>query len=808
MALSYTSRGPGYGVISTPMGDMFATPEQAASFGIAPPQIDEPTLDPGLGMPPPMEQPAPTLPPPPEPEPQQPIVTPPPPLPVTGQPFARVPQQAAPTEQAPPLPASTNATPAANAPEQAHRPRNLSTLGYGDVLDEQQGAIEEQAQAGADMAEAQAAGADRQALALEQRNAAIAAKEQEFAQQQAADQAKIAQTAATYEAKVKEFAEAKVDRSQYRVSPLAAIGVLISGIGSSIKRQGDKNPALDLLMRQIDDYVEDGYRKKAALGQDAAMVKDHLGMLQGAAANTIAQKQLAIAGLTEKAARDLEAIGAKQTGIEKRTAILGLAADARMAGAQALGQAVQLQHGEDQAARQLAEQTRARKAQIGLGYAQLRENARQADMDYGAKMAQRSATIAAAQTEADKALAQKEVADLKMRTVGPDGQATEATYRAKNEKNGDEVAQMHASVKTLDALMAEAERIRDNYPTFAALRKSDEYQKLMANVSAAGIAWAKANQMGAWDNGTARAVLGAQGGDPMREGYLTDTIGRYLQGDAKVGLEQFRKNTVAKFNDFASSVRDPRGGDYVPIEPAIAIFDRADRSKVDEQLDAIRKAKTPEQIRADAAPNKFERGAGYVFNVLDKPGERLRTGDELDAETAASRASESSGRVTQEQAKRIDGLVTQARSGGKGSTEALKGLEALAVDDEKKRPGLSSYALEKLAEIGEEGALSRVEAAYIAAAPKTEGDKEAARAAVRFARENVASIKAAQGFQAPPSIDALATAAAAGDKAATSTLLQMASGKQALNGPPITADQRLRANAALAATFGKRKAGR
>ena len=78
------------------------------------------------------------------------------------------------------------------------------------------------------------------------------------------------------------------------------IGVALSGIGSAYKGQGDKNPALDLLMRQIDQYVEDGYRAKAALGQEAGMYKDRLGQLQDQATNTVAQKQLAVAGIAAR----------------------------------------------------------------------------------------------------------------------------------------------------------------------------------------------------------------------------------------------------------------------------------------------------------------------------------------------------------------------------------------------------------------------------------------------------------------------------------------------------------------------------
>ena len=149
--------------------------------------------------------------------------------------------------------------------------------------------------------------------------------------------------------------------------------------------------------------------------------------------------------------------------------------------------------------------------------------------------------------------------------------------------------------------------------------------------------------MGAWDSGTAEAVLGAQGGDPMREGYLADTIGRYLQDPASVGLEQFRKNTIDNFNKYAESVRDPRGGDFVRIEPQPVNFgEQAVRSRLDEQVDAIRKDKTPDEIRRSAA-------AGWSTRL---PGDRMQR-----AEEAAQRASDATGTISRKQEALIGDLA-------------------------------------------------------------------------------------------------------------------------------------------------------
>lgn len=271
-------------------------------------------------------------------------------------------------------------TPPSEAP-----PIDLSKATLGDVLKVQTGALGEQAKADQGVLDVQAGGLAEQQRLQNERNAAVEAEKAKFVAQEKADQENIKRTQALYEQKVQEFADKKVDRSLHLgmgKSILMALSVAMSGLGSVLKHQGDKNPALDLLMAQIQQHVDDQWKAKEDLGKQAGMARDQLSMFRDAASNTQASKNLAVAGLLEKSSRDIEAMMSGVASAEKKAAGMQVAAGARVAAGNLIAQTVQAKHAEDQQKRAFDEQVREHKAQVGLGYANLNQSRALSDRAY------------------------------------------------------------------------------------------------------------------------------------------------------------------------------------------------------------------------------------------------------------------------------------------------------------------------------------------------------------------------------------------------------------------------------------------
>jgi hypothetical protein len=764
----YTPLAPGYGTIPGPGGDLLVSPEDARRLGFEPPTFappESPVPDGALAMPPP------------DPMGAAPAIAPSAPVSLAPTPAD---EPAAPAPVDPYLKAAAP-TPAPAASPDAPVP-DLSKTTYADVLGEQRAAMGAQVKAAATTAELQAQQAEQEAKAIEDRNAAIAAKEDEFKAREADDQKRIADTTALYEAKVKEFADAKVDRNKYKVSPMAAIGVALSGLGSAIKGQGDKNPALDLLMRQIDQYVEDGYRAKAALGQEAGMLKDRLGVLQDTAQNTLASKSLAVAGVTARTAREVEAIAAKMQPGLKRDAVNAFAADVQAKGAEALGQAVQLQHAEDaqRLAREQAE--RESRRQAAQRAADRAENARQFDLTLAQNIADKEATreaaMKAATNAADLAIAEREIPDLK----AADG----SMYQARNKEEAAKIAKSFAATQTINDRISELMRMKAQYGDKAKAMKSAEWQKMQANVADIQNSLRTAFEMGTLDKGSLEQMGKLMGGDPMRDGAAEALLGNLWQDSANNGLQQLRKNVIDRFNTTAETMRYSRGPKFQRWEPPREP-DKATTDRIDTLAKDIQGEKTPDQIIAGAKPGAFWSAAGKVVGDGESFGGRRVTNQERGAIAKVQEVGEGGlNRVTKTQRAALDELATAAKTDKPEAARAKQTLIGLATGP---REDVAAAALETLANLGDEQALASVAEARAGAAKggkaPVAGARElsaqeaaaAERAAVAATAKAAATQKAIAAGTSPLTL--LADRARAGDKAAIAGLEKLSRGGDA-----------------------------
>jgi hypothetical protein len=115
-------------------------------------------------------------------------------------------------------------------------------------------------------------------------------------------------------------------------SILLAISVAIAGFGSALKGQGDKNPALDIVMRAIDKHVEDQWAHKKELWQQADRIAKGMGEFDD---KTLVNTKIKEAFKAEKliqASKEMERI-AKDLPAAKRAAALEQAAALKQAGA-------------------------------------------------------------------------------------------------------------------------------------------------------------------------------------------------------------------------------------------------------------------------------------------------------------------------------------------------------------------------------------------------------------------------------------------------------------------------------------------
>ena len=763
----YTPMGPGYGTIPGPGGDMLVTPEDAARLGFAPPTFtapDSPVPDNAMGMaPPPVEDP---------------MGAPPPITPAAPVSLAPTPTDG----PAPVDPYAGQAPPAAAAPQQAAPPPvDLSATTYADVLGEQQAALADQVRAGAAVSESEAQKLDAQAAALAARNEAIAAKEVEFAKREEDDQKRIADTKALYEAKVQEFADAKVDRNKYKVSPLQAIGVALSGLGSAIKGES-RNPALELLMGQIDKYVEDGDRAKAAIGQEAGMFKDRLDVLQGNAQNTLASKNLAVAGVTARTAREIESVGMKMDAGIKRTAVLQLAADAKSKSVEALGSAVQLQHAEDAQRLAREQQERESRRQAASRAADRAEGARQFDLTLAQKIAKdeadRNAAIGSATNTAELALAERGIPDLK----AADG----SMYQARNKEEAAKLAKSFAATQTINDRVSELIRLKKASGNKSAAMKSGEWQKMQANVADIQNSLRTAFEMGTLDKGSLEQMGKLMGGDPMRDGWGDVVLGGLYQDGAEVGLEQLRKNVIDRFNTNADSMRYPTGPKFQRWEPPTDLA-KPKSDRIDLLVKDVQAGKTPDEIRASAKPNLLERvegaTAGFVFGDGETfgPGERWTTNAEKNAEAKATR--EASGAISKDQRKAVDELVLTSKS--KDANEAARAKTALIGLATGNRPAVAAEVLRMVAKEGDEAMLTQIADARAAVAKgeksaikggREESDLDAAEAERAIVRRVVREERYAK-LNSPVSI--MGAEARDGDAAALRQLEALANGRDA-----------------------------
>lgn len=249
--------------------------------------------------------------------------------------------------------------------------RDLAQMGATGALNEQYAALGDAAEAGRASADAEAKEAVAVADAYHARNEELDKAATERAKAAEDWSKRVDSTTNEYHSAAKAYADHKIDRSIGH-PVLAAISVALGAIGSAMKNEA-KNPALDMLMQQIDKSVQLQMADRDKLKDVAAGKRSAIDLVRTQSSDATARYNLAMAGMTEKAARQVEELKARSTSDRVHANADALVADLRLKGASYLDGAVTRKLQLDQEAAAQAQREKESRRQAGIAYSQLKQ---------------------------------------------------------------------------------------------------------------------------------------------------------------------------------------------------------------------------------------------------------------------------------------------------------------------------------------------------------------------------------------------------------------------------------------------------
>lgn len=387
--------------------------------------------------------------------------------------------------------------------------------GYGGAYEDQLRANRMQQETAINTADAQARGQEAAAGVLGDRNREIDKLFADREKQAQADLADIQKRVASYDAAAKKYADTKVDRKVDH-PVMAAVGILMSAIGMGMMGKGDQeNPAVKALYQAIDRKVAGQMADLEQKGKVLGFQKEAIENMRVQAKDQLAFKNLMIAGESERAARYMEELAAKTQSDVIRAQALEGAAGLRARAADLKMAAVDKQTDSNHKERDRSQRDMENKRNVGLGYANLKENRRQFDDTLKDKKEERDKQLAVAMMEADKA-GDKVRAELFGKA------AQENNEKGLGDKNGDYLLQPEGK-----KIFAEADKLE---------KKADEVAK--KNPAAADTMRLKARQ--------------------MRTEVLTDSangVFRLPSGEAKMKFVE-KISSMQKVNDLVKDIKD------------------------------------------------------------------------------------------------------------------------------------------------------------------------------------------------------------------------------------------------------------
>jgi hypothetical protein len=451
---------------------------------------------------------------------------------------------------------------------------------------------------------------------------------------------------------VDRFKNWKVDRGRvYRQMDtgdkvLAGIGLALGAIGAAFTKADEANPAMDLLLKTLDQDVQLQLAERDQLGSAIGMKSDEIADFRTVSTSRLGEYNTRMAAHLGRLERDVAKIAAKT-----QSATVKANADAFIGQLQQKG-AEMLQQGVT-ADRAYNEQVRARRAQIANARAQLVEQQRGRDAQMLTKGflpdpaapggyspdpnrpvdEKQAVDLAKSKAELAKLTEERAVGGLTTTRVNPEtGKEEKVSFQAANTETRNKIATMKSSTDTTVRLLDEMILLREKHGWSSDLVRSPEWRAMQANQGAIMLAAKDAYNLGvlsAQDIELVSKMLGSE--DPTE---IRDPI---------AGWKKSRQNAINGLNDMIRG-EDPKADWYEPpkLEPLAA----KERTK-EENVDVLT-APLPPGSELDTPAGKslrakeLERKNLAVPELLrKKPSvEELSTwGQAIDAERAAGRLS-------------------------------------------------------------------------------------------------------------------------------------------------------------------------
>jgi hypothetical protein len=234
--------------------------------------------------------------------------------------------------------------------------------------------------------------ADQEAAAIEERNRRLVEVEEERARAVAEEQKRLATLQKRTEDAINAHANAKVDQNRLwrDMGTGKQIGAIIAaalgGLGATLAGKPGENPALDMLMKKIDQDVQLQMADIDKMGQEVQMRRGQVSDYMQSMGSSEAAYSAAMSGYLKRTARDLELIEARSKNPEVQARAQQLRADVLLKAAEYGGKSAESEYRRDFGERQFSEQQRQARRQEGLAGARLAEDRRQFNETMGARL--------------------------------------------------------------------------------------------------------------------------------------------------------------------------------------------------------------------------------------------------------------------------------------------------------------------------------------------------------------------------------------------------------------------------------------
>ena len=277
---------------------------------------------------------------------------------------------------------------------------DLRQTGFAGVYDQTNAALADAADAGVQVANAEAEAQNKMADAYAQQSSRIDALQEARVKEAEKQLAAQDRKGAEIDALAEKYANTKIDReSDHPI--LNWIGIIMAGLGSAMKGEGDKNPAMDAMYRAIDRKVAGQMSDLDKQGKVIGLHKDSLDNMRKVASDREAFRNTLIKAESDRTSRLIQEITARSSSDIVKAKGSELIAGLRIKSAEARGVAVQQQTNVDQQMADRKQQDIINRRNVGVDYARIKEGARQHNDQIEMKKAEIAADIAKSQQNMD-----------------------------------------------------------------------------------------------------------------------------------------------------------------------------------------------------------------------------------------------------------------------------------------------------------------------------------------------------------------------------------------------------------------------